>query len=832
MSFFKALDRRAAILLLLSLSFLTVIGVWTAFTNSIPDLKGGDAAAYYVPTRVFTVDILKSGAFPGWNPYVYTGYPHIADIQTGVFYPPNIILYLLLKPAVAFNLSIAFNILLMAFFTSRFLRLVARSEYAVWIGAATYTLSGFMANNAGTVTIVDAASWVPAVFWCTEKWLHTGRWRYCAWGGLCLAMQLLAGWPQLVLLTAIYLGVYLLFSLPRQSRPGRAFVGFVLIGVISAGIGMAQLLPTWEFKDETAAVEGSFADFISGSVAPQFAVIMFYPFLIGAGYGQLHTLHRVPYFGPIDQQVTAYYVGALPLFLAMAALFRWRKSHVVRAGSIMALLAFMLTWTGYLPTAPLLYRIPGFNLFHDHRINVAFIAFSIALLAACGADALASSDFSTGLRSRLAWAIPVGVVGLAAVLLIKARAILGSIDPSMGAMPQGWVTRLHQVMRFNSPDLMVSIGLLLAAAVLFYFWTLHPGASRIAWIAVIFVVADLAYCGLGPNWFTTPLEASPDELAAMRAMRETASAQEFRSLSLVRGAYSAISPNMNTMFRHADILGLGPLLPKRHSDLLTASTASTTRWQELLINNTVLSLLNTRFIEVDAGQLAFIERMLGPLQGDGVANRQGSTGVPVNLFQSPKSNTGGNPFEVRTNKPGSMGMTWVELTLEPNSVYELSFEVRFSDPKDWYGLGVGFASEDAAYYYAAYHWMLSDDISEYHRFRRLFITGDKPGKTQIKLFTKSMSAIYLKDVSLVQVGSFPLSHNPYRLAGQFWRHVHFGKYPSLSPGILRFSGAASACLPRRTSRSVADRRTSRREARCPGGRICARSAFNGRRREG
>ena len=55
--------------------------------------------------------------------------------------------------------------------------------------------------------------------------MRTGRWKYCAWGGVCLAMQLLAGWPQMVLLTVIYLGVYLLFALRSQPKPIRILTG-------------------------------------------------------------------------------------------------------------------------------------------------------------------------------------------------------------------------------------------------------------------------------------------------------------------------------------------------------------------------------------------------------------------------------------------------------------------------------------------------------------------------------------------------------------------------------------------------------------------------------
>ena len=280
----QSVMRRSFLPYFLALLFMLLAGVWSAQTGLITDGRSGDGMDYYMPGRAFTASALRAGYLPEWNPYVYTGYAHIGDIQNGFFYPPNLIFYLLFSGTTAYTLSIVFHLFLTAFFTSRFLGLFVRSSYARWIGAATFTLCGFLACNAMSVTIPDSAVWIPAFFWCVEKWIRTQRWRYCAWGGLCIALQLFAGWPQMVLLTVIYLGVYLLFALPGQSKPIRILTGLAVAGVIAVGLGIPQLVATLQLKNESIIQHLSFIEFSFGSVAPQLTLLLSFPFLAGAGF--------------------------------------------------------------------------------------------------------------------------------------------------------------------------------------------------------------------------------------------------------------------------------------------------------------------------------------------------------------------------------------------------------------------------------------------------------------------------------------------------------------------------------------------------------------------
>ncbi|MCB0167640.1 MAG: hypothetical protein KDI79_25665, partial [Anaerolineae bacterium] len=56
---------------------------------------GGDLAPFLYPNYRFAAENLRHGLIPLWNPHLYSGTPFAADIQSGLFYPINIVIFLL-----------------------------------------------------------------------------------------------------------------------------------------------------------------------------------------------------------------------------------------------------------------------------------------------------------------------------------------------------------------------------------------------------------------------------------------------------------------------------------------------------------------------------------------------------------------------------------------------------------------------------------------------------------------------------------------------------------------------------------------------------------------
>ncbi|MDM8529487.1 hypothetical protein QUF58_14940, partial [Anaerolineales bacterium HSG24] len=78
------------------LALLTVGFFWQILlTEAWMPAGGGDLAPYLYPNYRFAAEHLKQGTLPLWNPHLYSGTPFAADIQSGLFYPINLLVFLL-----------------------------------------------------------------------------------------------------------------------------------------------------------------------------------------------------------------------------------------------------------------------------------------------------------------------------------------------------------------------------------------------------------------------------------------------------------------------------------------------------------------------------------------------------------------------------------------------------------------------------------------------------------------------------------------------------------------------------------------------------------------
>ncbi len=96
--------KRQDVLALLCLALLALIFFWPVTLNLgwIPR-GGGDLASFLWPTYNYASQSLRAGRLPLWNPTLYSGAPFAADNQTSLFYPINLVVFLL-APSLPYTL--------------------------------------------------------------------------------------------------------------------------------------------------------------------------------------------------------------------------------------------------------------------------------------------------------------------------------------------------------------------------------------------------------------------------------------------------------------------------------------------------------------------------------------------------------------------------------------------------------------------------------------------------------------------------------------------------------------------------------------------------------
>ncbi|MFN2166933.1 MAG: hypothetical protein ACK2U9_11825 [Anaerolineae bacterium] len=335
-------------LIVLALLLLPLLFWWQLWALDPADravIPEGDFSGQYYPLQLFAARELAAGRLPTWNPYLNAGQPGLADIQTGFYYPlnllPNLVLVLL---GLSYGLSLLTAQVLVHFslaslFTYLFVRHLARragaripaARFAGAVAALTFTYAGYLTSfPVQQLTILETAVWLPLVlFFMDRSFQHRRPLPQILLSGAALGCALLAGHPQ----TAMYVvyatlayGLFLTWSTPKEAAGSRrgAFLARLAYRVllplaVAVGLAAAQLVPTLGFILRTTRA-GLDYQAVSWGFPLAEATHLLYP----------------GYFGGSPQ-----YVGILPPILAIVALFLKRARRDVAFWMVLGVVAMV-----------------------------------------------------------------------------------------------------------------------------------------------------------------------------------------------------------------------------------------------------------------------------------------------------------------------------------------------------------------------------------------------------------------------------------------------------------------------------------------------------------
>ena len=81
-----------------SLALLHALMFWpVVFAGAFVPRGGGDLVSFIYPRYAFVARSVRSGVLPLWDPYLYGGQPYLADIQSGLLYPLNLLAFVIFR---------------------------------------------------------------------------------------------------------------------------------------------------------------------------------------------------------------------------------------------------------------------------------------------------------------------------------------------------------------------------------------------------------------------------------------------------------------------------------------------------------------------------------------------------------------------------------------------------------------------------------------------------------------------------------------------------------------------------------------------------------------
>ncbi len=209
--------------------------------------RGVDWLQLHLPARHYLAEALRSGRLPLWNPHVALGRPYLADIETAVFYPPNLI-HVFLDPTVAYVVLTVAHATLAFWGMLRLGRLLRFEPWVGWLCAGLFLSSQAVVARlqAGQSHYVQAITYVPVIFLLGTRLADRVSGGRVLGLAALLGLQLLCGHTQIPWLTWLGLGMFVLVRSEwgGGARAARRVAGGLLaLGAAVVG-GLALAAPT------------------------------------------------------------------------------------------------------------------------------------------------------------------------------------------------------------------------------------------------------------------------------------------------------------------------------------------------------------------------------------------------------------------------------------------------------------------------------------------------------------------------------------------------------------------------------------------------------------
>ncbi len=384
-----------------------------------------DLGALHLPFRYLYQQSLQSGEFLLWTPAYHSGFFLFGAGEAGMAHPLHLALYGLLPLGPAFNLEIFSNYVLLFVGTGLFWRRVGISQEGALLGAMIFAFSGFNLFNLMHVNHIGTFAHAPWLLLATHYALTaTVRRQWAlAFGAMAfvLGLQLLAGNPQYVWLTGIAVA-YLIGCLVIAGAPWWR-VGLAL-GALALGalIGAIQLIPTWEFLQDSTRADWSSALALTFSLSPLNLIQLWAPFAfefrIAAPPSEAFMVHEF-----------VVYNGAFCTMAIAWAGMRFRelsRRTVMGALLVFAAINLWLALGRYGGLYPLLAELPGLRSLRAPARHLVLVQLALSGVAALVFDDLLSLAKA---RHRLAWTQlwPLAtIVGLSVVTSVAGAVLSGS----------------------------------------------------------------------------------------------------------------------------------------------------------------------------------------------------------------------------------------------------------------------------------------------------------------------------------------------------------------------------------------------------------------------
>ena len=369
--------------LLVSWFFPYSSGGWIGYSSWIThrEFIAADVVRQLFPWRDLAIEMLRNGQIPLWNPYAFSGSPLLANLQSAVFYPLNI-LFFLFNSKTAWITYVLSQPILAFIFMYIFIRSISLSKHAALFCGLAFGFIGYMAVWLEWGVVGHSALWLPLILYGITNYFKNNSHRHLALSSLALAFSVFAGHAQTTTYVALTAFLYYLFyviSLRKNiGKSFKALISGAWFILLALGISAIQILPSLELLQ------------LSARDTPQ-SLVIFHNFQLP--FFRLLTIFVPDFFGNPAvgnawqgnyAEFLAYF-GIVALIFAVVGVFYQKQNKFVRFFLLLSFVSLIFALPTFFSEALAEFHVPVLGTSSPARI-LFILQFSFVILAGFGID--------------------------------------------------------------------------------------------------------------------------------------------------------------------------------------------------------------------------------------------------------------------------------------------------------------------------------------------------------------------------------------------------------------------------------------------------------------
>ncbi len=367
--------------------------------------------------KELVISQIKQGEIPLWNPYNFSGYPLLANFQSAVFYPLNILMYIM-PFEYGWSLLIISQPLLAFIFMFLFLQNLKISRIGSFIGSISFAFSGFFVSWLEWGNIVSTGLWLPLILLSIDKLIFQKSnksfdkkniWNVILL--LSLVSSFFAGHLQTFFYMYIIAFLYFLLRMLDTKRKLYHLLFFGVINFLFLIITAVQWIPTLQLIQLSGRNVDQISTNVEGWFVPWQNLVQF---LAPDFFGNPATLN---YWGVWNYGEFIGYIGILPLVLAMGTIMFLRKK-IVTFFIVILIGSIVLAYPSFIANLPFRLDVPFISTTQPTRL-LFVIGFSLVVLSSLGFD-----YFRENKKKIIAPIIIVGIVFSALWIYVRFNNLL------------------------------------------------------------------------------------------------------------------------------------------------------------------------------------------------------------------------------------------------------------------------------------------------------------------------------------------------------------------------------------------------------------------------